>query len=230
MRFHLWTAAALLVSLFAASPTRLLADAVTLTETPEGATTEYTVQNNSQTTDQSFDITYFLASSTSTSTNPNTTTVSGWIADTISPASWQLVPMGGPDTGLPTWQQYTGLTYDQAYPSQPVRVNGYFLDYSYDSGSGDVTFPSNPTLPLPGGSALGGFFFTGAPDSTFIAGGPDDVSTPTPTSDFQSFSATAVDVPEAGTFQFMFLSVAGAALLRRRSRHSLGSATEARVK
>ncbi len=89
--------------------------AVTLDETPEGAATEYSILNNSQTTSTPFDITAFAVSTSSSNPAPSTTNAN-WTADSISPASWQLVPMDGPDGSLPTWQQYTGLTFALAKP------------------------------------------------------------------------------------------------------------------
>ena len=58
-----------------------------------------------------------------------------------------------------TWQQYTGMTYTQAFPGNPIKVNGYFLDYTFNSGSDTISFPGNPVIP---GAGLGGFFFTGS--------------------------------------------------------------------
>jgi hypothetical protein len=56
----------------------------------------------------------------------------------------------------PTWQQYTGLTYTQAFPSNPIKVNGYYLDYTFNSDSDTVSFPGKPVIP---GASLGDFFF-----------------------------------------------------------------------
>jgi hypothetical protein len=74
-----------------------------------------------------------------------------------------------------TWQQYTGLTYTQAFPTDPTLLNGYFLNYAVSGGN---VIPSNtswePCWIVPGTSAMGGFFFKGAPDSalTYLVDGP----------------------------------------------------------
>jgi hypothetical protein len=60
-------------------------------------------------------------------------------------------------SGLPTWQQYTGLTYTQAFPGSPLKLNGYFLDFTFNSDTDTISFPGNPVIP---GSSLGGFVFT----------------------------------------------------------------------
>jgi hypothetical protein len=73
--------------------------------------------------------------------------------------------MGASENFPLTWQQYTGLSYTQAFPNIPIKVNGYFLNYTFNSDTGDVAFPSNPVIPS---TSLGGFFATGSLDSTFL--------------------------------------------------------------
>ena len=212
-----------LVVLFA-FPARLFAldtapPAVSVSEAQIGFGTNfvfgYTVYNNSQGLAHSFDITYLLVSTTSTTPYAYTPN-SGWTAQAISATSWSAQPMGGVSGNL-SWQQYTGLTYNQAFPTDPLHVNGYFLNYSYDSVSGNVSYPGSPILPLPGGSAFGGFYFNGPLGSTFLAGGPDDVSVPTAPASFQSFSDVTV-VPEPSSLALLLSAFAGAALCIGRSR------------
>jgi hypothetical protein len=134
-------------------------------ETQEGSNVEYAVANTSNLDPQPFDITAFVVSTTSANPNPSTSNLN-WIAQSLSASTWTQA-MGGGASTLPSWQQYSGLTYVQAYPSNPVRVNGYFLNYTFDSGSGDVSFPNNPIFP--GEPTFGGFFFQGTAESTFLA-------------------------------------------------------------
>jgi hypothetical protein len=168
MHTRLWVPLITLAAMGLASPSKLYAiqGAVTVQESPGGTLTQYSVLNNSQTTAHPFDITLLVVSTTSTTPNPFTSNLN-WIAESLSASTWTQA-MGGGASTLLTWQQYTGMTYVQAYPGQPVRLNGYFLNYTFDSGSGDVAFPSNPIHP--GGSAFGGFFFTWPLDSTFLVG------------------------------------------------------------
>jgi hypothetical protein len=164
--------------------------AATLLETSmPGGTTQYTVTNQSNLTAHPFDITFLVVSTNGT--NP-TTTNPGWTAEALTAASWDQ-PMGGPGSTLPTWAQFT----DQAFPSGPVGQsawNGYFLNYSFDAGSGLVHFPSGPTG---GFGALGGFFFSGEPGSTFLVGGPADVNTPVQLGNVITFTGTSTDAATA---------------------------------
>jgi hypothetical protein len=68
----------------------------------------------------------------------------------LDASSW-LQSMGGT---LPSWLDYTGETYAQAFPKDPASVDGYVLD---QPNLGSV---------ISTGSSLDGFFFQGAPDST----------------------------------------------------------------
>jgi hypothetical protein len=47
------------------------------------------------------------------------------------------------------------MTYTQVFPSNPIKVNGYYLDYTFNSDSDTISFPSEPIIP---GVGLGGFF------------------------------------------------------------------------
>jgi hypothetical protein len=47
------------------------------------------------------------------------------------------------------------LTYTQAFPSNPTKLNGYFLDFTFNSDTDTISFPGNPAIP---GSILGGSF------------------------------------------------------------------------
>jgi hypothetical protein len=73
--------------------------------------------------------------------------------------------MGGDIAGNLSWQQYTGMTWNQAFPSNPFKVNGYFDSYIWNSGAQTVSFPGNPFFP--GEPFFGGFFFQGTPSSDF---------------------------------------------------------------
>ena len=46
--------------------------------------------------------------------------------------------MGGDIAGNLSWQQYTGMTWNQAFPSSPFKVNGYFDSYIWNSGAQTV--------------------------------------------------------------------------------------------
>jgi hypothetical protein len=67
-------------------------------------------QSSSMTTGGKFDISIFLA--TTTGGSP-TTTNSAWTAESVDEDSW-TDNMPGETV---TWNQYTGLTYTQAFPS-----------------------------------------------------------------------------------------------------------------
>jgi hypothetical protein len=128
----------------------------------EDGTTQYNVTNNF--TGTPFDIALLLV--TTNGSNPSTTNAD-WSAEAVNATSWD---QDMENEGL-TWQQYTGLSYTQAFPNIPIKVNGYFLNYTFNSDTGDVSFPSNPVIP---GTSLGGFFFQGSPSSTFFVAGSGD--------------------------------------------------------
>jgi hypothetical protein len=113
-------------------------------ETQEGLNTEYNIINNSSIP---FNIDAFAVESTGGS--PSTTNP-GWSAVLLDASSW-LQSMGGT---LPSWLDYTGESYAQAFPKDPASINGYVLDQP-DLG-GEISM----------GDSLNGFFFQGAPDST----------------------------------------------------------------
>jgi hypothetical protein len=142
--------------------------AAVIHENPEGATTEYTLLNQSQLTSTQFDIAAFAI--TTTGNTPTTTNV-GWIAQALNSNTWSSAPMGGDIAGNLSWQQYTGMTWNQAFPNNPFKVNGYFDSYIWNSGAQTVSYPSNPFFP--GEPFFGGFFFQGTPSSDF----PADVAT-----------------------------------------------------
>jgi len=48
------------------------------------------------------------------------------------------------------------MAYTQAFPSNPIKVNGYYLDYTFNSDTYTVSFPGEPVIP---GVSLDGFFF-----------------------------------------------------------------------
>ena len=161
-RFFLQLTAAAILTFGSASVLHAL-PAVQVTESPQaGGTTEYSVTNNTYPGNPAnpFDISVFT--STTTGSSP-TTTNADWTAEALNANLW-VAPMGFPNqTSEVTWQQYTGMTYTQAYPANPIKVNGYYLDYTFNSDSDTVSFPGQPLIP---GASLGGFFFTGSPGST----------------------------------------------------------------
>jgi hypothetical protein len=112
-------------------------------------------------------------------------------------------------------QQHTGLSYTQAYPSQPIKVNGYFLNYTFNSDTGDVAFPSSPIGGIPG-TSLGGFFVTGSLDSTFLVAGPTDGTTSFAPGNVVTYSAATADVPEPTSVGLVAIAVCGFAMRRRR--------------
>jgi len=185
----------------------------TVQEAADGdGTTQYTVNNTSTafTPGGRFDISLFL--STTTGSTP-TTTNSNWIAQSVNATSWTQT-MGGISESDPrvSWQTYTGLTYTQAFPGNPVKLNGYFLNYTFNSGSDTVSFPTDPVFP---GAGLGGFFFTGSPASTFFVAGPTDGTTSFTPGNVVTSSGTSTDVPEPASLSL--LGVAALALPRWRS-------------
>lgn len=123
-------------------------DRFSVQEMQEGANTEYNVINNSS---DLFAISAFAIKTTGgnpTTANPN------WIAETLNASSW-LQPMGG-DSALPSWLDYTGLTYMQAFPADPAELNAYVVDDPGVAGGGVIS----------PGNSLAGFFFQGTAAST----------------------------------------------------------------
>jgi hypothetical protein len=117
------------------------------------------------------------------------------------------------------------MTYLQAFPDDPTILNGYFLNYTFDAGSGDVAFPSPPPRQLL--LIFGGFFFQGAPDSnaTFLVEGPSDAAVPSPPSSFQSLEgAPVISIPEPATISLCLFALGGYAAFVRRTRRPHGSA------
>jgi hypothetical protein len=201
----------------------IAAAAVTEAQFPSNPTlTQYTVTNNSNVSFPANPIDIAVFVSTTTGSSPSTTNT-GWYAVSLDAAMW-VQSMGEPEpilnSTLPTWQQYTGLTYTQAFPSSPVKVNGYFLDYAYDgtdiSFPGAPTFPGNPIFPS---QPLDGFFFTGSPSSTFLVAGPADGTTTFAPGDVVTYSGTSTDTPEPTTLGLICLAAMG---LMGRRREKVG--------
>jgi hypothetical protein len=164
-----------------------------------GTTTQYSLFN---TTD--FAISAFAV--TTTGSNPSTSNAN-WTAQALNASLWTQ-PMGGNVNNL-TWQQYTGLTYLQAYPEDPTSVNGYFLNYTFNSGAQTVSFPNSPFFPA--NPLFGGFFFQGTPDSDFLVVGPptNSASGPTAVTSLQTLQGQSVDVPEPSTIALGLFALAG---------------------
>ena len=177
--------------------------AAVIDEYPEGAMTEYTLHNQSQLSATQFDIAAFAI--TTTGNTPTTTNV-GWIAQALNSNTWSSAPMGGDIAGNLSWQQYTGMTWNQVFPTNPVKVNGYFDSYIWNSGAQTVSFPSAPIYPAD--PLFGGFFFQGTPSSDFLVAGPTDASEPQPLSDFQSYEGISIDVPEPSSLALSMLALA----------------------
>jgi len=116
-------------------------------EAQNGANTEYNVVNSRSGIGLPFNIDAFVVETTGG--NPSTTNP-GWSAETLDASSW-LQSMGGT---LPSWLDYTGKSYIQAFPNNPANVNGYVLN---EPNMGGAISPD---------SSLNGFFFQGAPVST----------------------------------------------------------------
>jgi hypothetical protein len=176
-----------------------------------GGNTQYTVNNTSSTITPGgkFDISIFL--STTTGSSPSTTN-SGWTAESVDATSWGQDMTG---EGL-TWQQYTGLSYTTAFPGNPFELNGFFLDYIFNSDTDTISFPNQPIFP---GAGLGGFFFAGSPSSTFFVDGPPDGTTSfTPGSaSLVHYSGTSTDVPEpTSLIGLAILALSGLGSRRRR--------------
>lgn len=188
-------------------------DPVIIFETPGVGVTQYSVLNQSTNSAQPFAVTAFLVTTTSLDPAPATTNAD-WTAQKLTFIDWGLTPMGGTGSGLPTWEQYTGLSFVQVTGDSHVTVNGYFNNYTYDSGSGLVSLPSDPIKP--GDPIRSGFSFTGSPNSTFLAVGPADGTQPFQLGAVQSFGGVAT-VPEPGTVTLTLLGLAGALCLWRRS-------------
>jgi hypothetical protein len=181
--------------------------------------TEYSVLNQSQMTATPFDISAFAVATTGTApsnSDPN------WTAQALNSASWSSMPMGGTNPNEPlTWQQYTGMTWNQAFPTGPVsgKVNGYFLSYLWNSGAMTVSFPDPPVYPS--NPAKGGFFFQGMPMSDmFLVVGPTDASMAQPLSDFQTFEGQSMVVPEPSSLALSVIALGCGAMVVRRSRRS----------
>ncbi len=167
-----------------------------------------------------FAITAFAVSTTSGAAAPGPDTlVSGWAAQFVESTHWGL-PIGGPhggDFSLPTWEEYTGLSFAAAFPLGTAVVNGYFDYFSFDPDAGLTSPPGNPILP---GQTRGGFNFYDIPHSSFIVAGPSDWTQPFQLEGVQTFSGTTTVVPEPGSLGLCLLALAGAVVFVRRTRRS----------
>jgi hypothetical protein len=176
---------------------------------------EYTMSNNSSSMSPGgpFDIGLLAVSTTGDS--PSTSN-GAWIAQSLNAGSWGE-PMGEPlgYTDFPTWQQYTGLSYTEAFPDDPSKVNGYFLDFGFGASS-SYLFYAQVAPPLFPGESLGGFFDVGSLDSTFLVAGPADGTVVFAPSDVVTYSGETDDLPEPAGIALVLL--AGCVLAPRRRR------------
>ncbi len=121
MRMRLLFAGVAVVALtLSALSNALAADPAAIHEslTAGGTMTEYSVLNQSQLSSTQFDIAAFAITTTG---NTPTTSNAGWIAQSINSNTWSSAPMGGDIAGNLSWQQYTGKTWNQAFPSNQSR-------------------------------------------------------------------------------------------------------------
>jgi hypothetical protein len=195
MRTRLWMSSTA-VSIFciaALTDLQAVQPAASVYETQEGSNTEYSVSNTSNLDPQPFDITVLVVSTRSDSPNPSTTNLN-WIAEPITASTWTQA-MGAGVSSLPTWQQYTGMNFIQAFGDSDPLLNGYFLNYTYDSGNGNVTYLGNPIFPS--SPLQGGFFFEGtALHDLFLVEGPIDATVPTPLAQVQNYYDMSEVIPE----------------------------------
>lgn len=173
------------------------------------ADTQYTVSNTSHPFTP-FDITLFL--STTTGSNP-TTTNTDWNSEVVDADNWTQPMQNVDGTTFPwTWQQYTSLTYTQAFPPSPASLNGYFLNYSLGPGGAAILVPAVQFGP---GTTMGNFFFQGSPASTFLVAGPHDGSILFGAASVVTYSGTSTDLPEPTT---AIIALAALATFSRRPR------------
>ena len=183
------------------SLTLFAADPVLLYETAGASNSvEYCLKNNTSALAAPYAITCFLVTTTAFAPAPSTTDAH-WTAQLLDDVNflWDS-PMGGLGSGLPTWHQYTGLNVAQAFPHGTLKVNGYFADYTYDSGTGLVSAPQNPIVPTD--PIRGGFFFNGASSSEFVAAGPTNWTQPYALTSVQTATGNATAGPPPTTPKF----------------------------
>jgi len=108
------------------------------------------------------------------------------------------------------------MSFAQAFPGSPNRMFGFFLNYTYDSDNNTISFPNTPVMP---GGSLGGFSFTGSPESTWDVFGPNktDADAPFTPSEMESATGTSTVTPEPAV---MGVVAAGMVMGRRRRRVS----------
>jgi hypothetical protein len=180
-------------------------------ETQEGSNTEYSVLNQSQLTPQPFFLSLFAV--TTTGDSPTTTNFD-WFSEYLTSVTWTQTMAQGTNQLPLTWEQYTTLSWDQAFPNYSGGVNGYWMECKYDIQG--LSFPGG-CMP-PGAPSLGGFFSKGTTNSMFLVMGPTDISSPQPLSTLQSYSGLAVDVPEPSSLALCIMALCGCCVFQRSRR------------
>jgi len=194
---------------------KLLADVpATVQEMALGdGTTEYTVNNTSSSTTSGGRITITLFAVSTTGSNPDTE--NGWIAQSLNAATRDQsmgIVLNPEHLNYLTWQQYTGLSYTQAFPGDPADVNGYYDLYPYSQGY--IVIAGVPFGP---GESMSGFLFDGSPGSTFLVAGPTSGSTVFLPGNVVTYSGSSTDVPESAGIGLAAFAISGLTLRGRRT-------------
>jgi hypothetical protein len=164
-----------------------------------------------------FDISLFVASTTGSDPSAN----NGWVSESLNATTWGqsmgVDHFASYSVNLPSWQSYTGLSFAQAFPTNPVSLNGYYQSYIYNpSSSNYISVTGAPFFP---GSSMDGFFFDGSPSSIFFVaggenGGPAGTFLP---GSVLTYSGISTDVPEPVGLCIAVSAVSALALRSRRT-------------
>lgn len=168
---------------------------VMVTAIPAGPEkTELIITNQSDQTATPFDISLFcIATGGFMDSRP-----ANWVGqDPVNAPLWEISMGSVNNNGTPTWHQYTSLAYTGAFPTDPIKVLGFYLNYSYNAQTGQVAYPGDPIRP---GSSLRGFIFQNpasgySPNLTFFVAGPDAGANPFTLGNVRTFSGQTVPEP-----------------------------------